>query len=128
MKKVVLVAACAVGILFLSSNTLIAQTTHYVPYDPNCNTIQRCINSASPGDEIRVYSPYGTFYESIDFLGKDLRLMTYTGAVIEATSAGPVVTFENGEGPNALLQGFTITGGTPRTEAVSTATTRRPPS
>ncbi|MBL7215353.1 MAG: right-handed parallel beta-helix repeat-containing protein [Phycisphaerae bacterium] len=57
--------------------------------------------------------------ENIDFLGKNITVMSTNpddsdvvkNTVIDAGDSGSVVTFANGEGPEAVLCGFTITGG-----------------
>lgn len=81
-------------------------------------SIQQAIDASSNGDTV-IVSP-GLYYERINFNGKnivltstdpnDSRVVGYT--VINADGEGSVVTFENGETPEAVLTGFTITGGT----------------
>ncbi|MHC4615392.1 MAG: right-handed parallel beta-helix repeat-containing protein, partial [Planctomycetota bacterium] len=64
-------------------------------------------------DEI-VVAP-GTYFETIDFLGKTITLRSSDGpdvTIIDAQQTGTVVTCESGEGSNTRLEGFTITGGT----------------
>ncbi len=77
-------------------------------------TIQACIDAAVDGDECVV--PPGTYNETIDFLGKAITLRSSGGAdvtTIDATGiGGSVVTCATGEGPDTVLVGFTITGGT----------------
>jgi len=77
-------------------------------------TIQAAIDAASSRDEILV-DP-GTYPESIDFRGKDLWLRSTAGPSVTTILGGgygttSVVTFAGGEGPGAILEGFTITGG-----------------
>jgi len=99
-----------------------ADTGSPMPEDPDCAaatwvpsdhpTIQDAIDAASSGDTVCVEA--GTWYETIDFAGKDLRLIGAYGAeatVIDADGSGTVVRFVNGEGPDAELRGFTVTGG-----------------
>ena len=79
--------------------------------------IQAGIDAAVDGDVVLV-SP-GVYYETINFGGKNIlvtsidpndpKVVGYT--ILNAEEDGTVVTFENGEGPNAVLRGFTITGG-----------------
>ncbi len=84
--------------------------------DPFCR-IQDGIAAASGGDTVLVLP--GTYFESIDFLGKAIEVKSSGGAAATVivgdgvTGAGvtPVVTFANGEGRDSLLEGFTITGG-----------------
>jgi hypothetical protein len=56
----------------------------------------------------------GTYHENLDFEGKDLWLRSMEGpevTVIDGNSNGNVVLFHSGEGPDAVLQGFTLTNG-----------------
>ena len=84
--------------------------TIYVPDD--CPTIQGSINAAADRDTIIVRS--GTYMEVIDFLGKAITLTSELGpdvTSIDGCQAGSVVTFNNGEGIDSVLEGFTITNG-----------------
>jgi len=84
------------------------------PFD----SIQEAIDVAA--DDASVIVLPGTYYENIDFTGKNVRLIgidpeTQNGAaypVIDGAGTGPVVTFSGGEDPNCLLMGFVITRGT----------------
>lgn len=76
------------------------------------NTIQEAIDVAQNGDEV-VVAP-GTYFETINFLGKAIWLHSSDGlevTTIDAQQAGTVVTCNSGEGPETVLEGFTITGG-----------------
>jgi hypothetical protein len=56
----------------------------------------------------------GTYFETIDFSGWDLEVVAVGGrtlTTIDAEGTGTVVTANSGEPDTALLQGFTITGG-----------------
>ena len=76
-------------------------------------TIQEAIVAAFDGDEI-VVCP-GTYYEAIDFLGKDIAVRSSHGAnvtTIDAQDSDTVVRCETGEElESTRLMGFTITGG-----------------
>ena len=80
-------------------------------------TIQTAINIAVNGDEI-IVAP-GTYFETINFLGKAIIVRStdpYDPAVVQSTiingnGAGSVVGCTNGEGPDTVLSGFVITGG-----------------
>jgi hypothetical protein len=75
-------------------------------------TIQEGIDAARDGDRVLV-AP-GVYVERIDFLGKAIAVMASEGPAV--TSIGkkfPVgtavgVVFENGEGPDSVIDGFTI--------------------
>ncbi|MBI1826344.1 MAG: right-handed parallel beta-helix repeat-containing protein [Planctomycetes bacterium] len=75
--------------------------------------IQDAIQDAKDGDEISV-AP-GRYSEVIDFLGKTIVVRSSAGpdvTTIDATGLNSsVVTCWNEEGPNTVLDGFTITGG-----------------
>jgi hypothetical protein len=76
------------------------------------DTIQAAIDNAISGDQIEV-SP-GTYYETVDFLGKAIRLYSSGGpevTIIDGTGNYHVVQCVNGEGRDTVLEGFTITGG-----------------
>jgi parallel beta-helix repeat protein len=77
--------------------------------DPYCS-IQTAIDNAVDTDEI-VVAP-GTYFETINFMGKAVWLHSSDGpkvTIIDAQGLGTVVTCESGEGPDTVLQGFTIT-------------------
>jgi hypothetical protein len=83
-------------------------------------TIQQGIDAAS--ECVVVYA--GTYAEDIDFGGKDLVVSGVEGAdttIIDGTGTGAVVSFEGGESSAAVLEGFTITGGTGRLETSSSS-------
>ena len=76
-------------------------------------SIQAAIDVAGAGDEI-IVAP-GTYSETIDFLGKAIWLRSSGGplaTIIDGSGiGGSVVQCVNGEGPDTILEGFTITGG-----------------
>ncbi len=79
--------------------------------------IQDAINNAVNGDEIVVQE--ATYFENINFLGKAITLRStdptdpavVAATIIDAGGSGRVVTCNSGEGPDTVLSGFTITGG-----------------
>lgn len=82
-------------------------------------TIQGCIDAAIPGDEC-VVAP-GTYNELINFHGKAITLRSSDGPEVTIIDAGPVpdpgtgkpvVRCDTGEGPDTVIEGFTLTGGT----------------
>ena len=86
-------------------------------------SIQDAIDGASGGDEIIVHP--GTYNECIDFLEKAITLRAENlsvdledpldpaeASIIDGTNLEcSVVTCDSGEGPDTLLDGFTVTGG-----------------
>jgi len=81
------------------------------------NNIQAAINDSWDGDRIEVRT--GTYYENVYFYGKAI---TLTGTdpndpnivaqtIIDGNRADSVVTFAWGEGPDSVINGFTITNG-----------------
>ena len=77
-------------------------------------TIQAGIDLGSSGDTVLVHT--GTYFEAINFRGKNLTLKSFGGdpgqTVIDATGLGTrVVTFSSGEQRAAVILGFTLTGG-----------------
>ena len=94
----------------LLANLAAGQSTVTVPGDHL--TIQEAIVESSDDDTILV-SP-GTYDENINFLGKLLTIRSTDGptaTIIDGGGVDTVVTFENHEGANAKLIGFTITNG-----------------
>ena len=79
--------------------------------DPYCS-IQTGIDNAVDGDGI-IVAP-GTYFETIDFLGKVITVRSSRGAAmttIDASGSSSVVTCNIGERPDTVLDGYTITGG-----------------
>ncbi len=100
------IAVCA--FLVFMAGVALADTHDVYPG----GSIQAAINDAENGDQIEV-AP-GVYYEAIIFYGKAVRLYGSSGAAvttINGTGHYHVVQCINGEGPNTILEGFTITGG-----------------
>jgi hypothetical protein len=75
-------------------------------------TIQGAINAASPGDTVSVAA--GVWTEWISFRGKDIVVESRLGpeeTTIDGGAAPSAVVFGHGESRDAVLRGFTITGG-----------------
>lgn len=103
-KAAICIIICLVTAGFVSGATI------YVPTDQP--TIQDALTASVSGDVI-IVEP-GTYVENIDFLGKNVTLRSEKGpsvTIIDGNKSGSVVTFDSGEGPDAVLEGFTITNG-----------------
>lgn len=75
-------------------------------------TIQAAINAAANGDTVLVMP--GTYLETIDLDGKAITLTGAAGpntTTIDGNGDGPVVLCNSLEGPNTIIQGFTIRNG-----------------
>ncbi len=95
---------------FTFSNSPVLAATIHVPADQP--TIQAGIDAAAEGD--LVLAAPGTYEENLDFLGKSITVQSEAGAkatLIDGRGAGPVVTFENSESEDTVLDGFTLTNG-----------------
>lgn len=100
----------AVPLFSLVLSTLALSTTIYVP--DNYPTIQGAIDASVNGDTVIVRP--GTYVENTDFVGKAITVHSEQGAsvtTIDGSKAGSVVTFQNGEGLDTVLEGFSITNG-----------------
>jgi|GEM_PF-1754270 len=99
-----------VSVLFLFAFGALHGATIYVPDDHL--TIQEAIN-ASADDDLIIVKP-GTYIENINFGGRRITLRSEQGprlTIIDGNYNGSVVTFNQGEGPNSMLDGFKITYG-----------------
>jgi len=102
-------------VLFVLFGSLSRATVRHVPGE--YPSIQQGISACDHGDTL-IVAP-GIYYETINFSGKNIvvrstdpndpKVVGYT--IINADEDGTVVTFENGETNDAVLTGFTITGG-----------------
>ncbi len=76
-------------------------------------TIQGAIDLAQPGDSVLV-DP-GTYFEfDLSFGGKAITVASTDGAavtIVDAAGLGRGAVFDNGEGPDSVLAGFTIQNG-----------------
>jgi hypothetical protein len=96
------ILACAIG-----AGALAPADTIHVPAD--FGTIQEAIVSAFDGDAIHV-AP-GEYFEPIDFLGRNVHLVGAGAELTTINATGqqvPAVRFVSGEGPGAVIEGFTI--------------------
>ncbi len=92
--------------LFLFSGSLSAET--FIVNEGE--SIQAAIDLSTSGDTINVAE--GKYNENINFNGKDIAVVAASRrAIIQGTGDGSVVTFNSGESNAAILDSFTITGG-----------------
>jgi len=97
------------SVLLLAQSTVFSATI-YVPDD--YSKIQDAINVSVNGDTIIVRP--GTYMENINFLGKAITVKSEKGAdvtIIDGNQAGSVVTFQNQEDEDSIIEGFTIFNG-----------------
>ena len=95
----------------LASSPLAVGADYAVPGD--YSSIQEAVNAASSADVITVGA--GTWPGRLDFRGKDLTVRSSDGpesTIIDSNGVSSGVLFRTLEGPGAVLEGFTITGGT----------------
>jgi len=110
-------------VLFVSLFSKINAIVINVPAD--YSTIQEAINTSINGDTVLVAS--GTYYENINFRGKNILLSSYyifnedvsyiSNTIINGSQpvhqdTASCVLIVSGEDSSATLQGFTLTGGT----------------
>ena len=107
-----------IGIALLSTATLSHAETILVDWmgGGDYTTIQEGIDAADPGDTVLVAA--GTYSgennRNLDFDGKEITVMSSGGrqsVTINADGQSRAFTFWHGEGPGAVLSGFTIQNG-----------------
>jgi hypothetical protein len=94
----------------LIAQSFVYSATIHVPQDHP--TIQAGIDAADPGDTVLV-SP-GVYQENIISKGKAITVMSSSGprvTVIDGKQFTHVVMFNQNEGPDTVLKGFTLTNG-----------------
>lgn len=104
---------CCAALTALSFAPRALGDTHEVPAE--FPTIQAAIDASVDGDVVLV-SP-GTYEERIRFGGREIEVRSTDGplvTIIDGGQGGSVVRMLQGEGPGALLEGFTIQNGTGR--------------
>ena len=102
-----------------SNETIASSFNDYILVPEHFYEIQQAINSSEDGQTILV-SP-GTYYENLDFYGKEISLISYFSVtndrsfieqtIIDGNQNGSCVLFVSSETENTMLQGFTLTNG-----------------
>lgn len=93
------------------------ETNDLIRVPEDYEKIQDALDSAQSGDEIVVAE--GIYNETINFNGKEVVLRsqnpesseTVAATIIDGNNNGSTVTFNSGESRDAVIKGFTITGG-----------------
>jgi hypothetical protein len=115
MEEVMRILAITITLLSASFTSLKGDTLHVPGQYP---AIQMAVAAASPGDTVLV-AP-GTYVENILFMGKAVTVKSAEGprfTVIDGghpqdPDYGSGVAFCHGEGPDSVIDGFTVTNGT----------------
>ncbi|MFC1889680.1 right-handed parallel beta-helix repeat-containing protein [Thermodesulfobacteriota bacterium] len=107
--------SAALSVLFVlivfASAPALAAPSYSVPED--YPTIQAAID-ACPSSACFVNVDEGTYFENINFNGKSIEIYSRYDAdvtFIDGDLVGSVVTFDSGEGPDSVLDGFTLQNG-----------------
>ncbi|MFH1998404.1 MAG: right-handed parallel beta-helix repeat-containing protein, partial [Planctomycetota bacterium] len=99
----------SVVLFILMSPSILFSDTITVPDD--YSSIQEAIDVAMNGDTVLVKP--GTYLENIDFKGKAITVKSDQGASVTVVDGNghnaSVVTCNSGEGPDSVLDGFTVT-------------------
>ncbi len=107
--------------VLISANTFLFSSMITVKQDGSGDytQIQTAIDGAETGDTITVFP--GTYFENINFIGKDLFLCSLfhitdeenyiDSTIIDGNNNGTVLCFNNNETNAATLKGFTIQNG-----------------
>lgn len=101
----------ALLLLVLLNVPFASADTIHVPAD--YSKIREAISAAQNGDTILVAA--GTYHEILSFMGKAIIVQSQDGAettVIDGNKLGTVVTFDNNETTDSVLDGFTLRNGT----------------
>jgi len=96
--------------LALTADGMTRAGTIHVPDD--YPAIQAAINAAQDGDEIIVHR--GTYSGKINLTGKAITVRSSDGpdaTVLDGLWNGPILTCDSGEGPDTVIEGFTVTHG-----------------
>ncbi|MBL7152930.1 MAG: right-handed parallel beta-helix repeat-containing protein [Phycisphaerae bacterium] len=109
--------AISIPLILAGGGRELKAETYHVP--TNFKTIQAAIDDPNVVDKDIIIAAPGRYVENINFLGKNITLTStnpndpniIANTILDGNDVGTVVTFNRGEDPNCVLNGFTITGG-----------------